>query len=168
MGIVRPWTPQDAAACSRVVNAAVGMMDGLDDDALHHLQQKSTPERLAAELALYHTLVYVEDGQVAGVGALDGPEVKRLFVEPCRQGRGVGRELARRLEQEARALGFDALVVDAPLASAGFWRRLGFQTVQADTARWGDVEIHFVHMRRELATVPLGRLPIRSAELDRA
>ena len=164
MGDVRPYTPADAPACSRVVLAAVDAMGGLNAAALRHLNEKNTPERLAAELALYHTLVYQEEGRVTGVGALDGPEIKRLYVEPGRHRRGAGRALVRQLEREARALGFDALVVDAPPLSEGFWGRMGYQRLRADTARWGQAEFPFVHMRKELSTLEVGNLSILGAE----
>lgn len=164
MGTVRLFTHDDAEACAGVVNAAVELMDGLNSAALDHVHGKNTPDRLCAELLMYHSLVYERDGRVVGVGALDGPEIKRLYVEPGWQRSGVGRTLVRALEWEARHLGFDALVLDASPSSEGFWERLGYRRVRADTARWDEAEFQFVHMRKELPLLELGGVPIVRAE----
>ena len=150
-GTVRPYRSGDAASCAAVIAAALEGMDGLGCPALHHLLALNAPERLAPELARCHTLVAEEDGGIVGVGSLDGPEIRRLYVHPGWRGRGIGGALADALEREARAIGFDALVVDAPPSSERFWTRRGYARMHAETARWDEAEIPFVHLRRELA-----------------
>lgn len=67
----------------------------------------------------------VEGLPVSAVG-----EMKRLFVRPAEQGRGVGRALASAALQEAQRLGYKAMVLDTleRLSSANkLYQRLGFQ-----------------------------------------
>lgn len=151
MGTVRPYAGDDAEDCSLVVNAALDGMEGLNEAARDDLFARSSPQRLGAELRMYHAVVYEQDGEVVGVGALDGPEVKRLYVSPAAQGRGVGAALLGALEDEARDLGFDRLVLDASPSSVGFWERMGYAPVRSGTARWDEAEFEYVHMVKELA-----------------
>ena len=67
------------------------------------------------------------DGQPAGCVAFrpfgsDACEMKRMFVAPALQGRGVGRALAERLIAEARASGYARMLLDT-----------GFLQVEAQT-----------------------------------
>ena len=96
-------------------------------------------------------LVVRRDGRPVGCGALRrlrdaapvrelGPrvgELKRMYVAPEVRGRGVGRALLARLEDEARALGLERLVLETGTRQAealALYRRVGF----ADIAPYGE------------------------------
>ena len=65
-------------------------------------------------------------------GTLLGNEIKRMFVSPRMQGRGLGRELMAILLQRARELGLDKVFLDSSTVSYGFYRKLGFQPLKED------------------------------------
>ena len=73
------------------------------------------------------------DGRPAGCGGVafaDGlAEVKRMYVRPAARGRGVGRAVLARLEEEARGRGVTRLVLetgDAQHAAIRLYERGGF------------------------------------------
>ncbi|HGY54716.1 MAG TPA: GNAT family N-acetyltransferase [Caldithrix abyssi] len=62
-------------------------------------------------------LLLMEDGKAVGCGALrrldEGVcELKRLFIQPEIRGRGLGRQMVRRLIDEAVRLGYNRMVLD--------------------------------------------------------
>ena len=85
-------------------------------------------------------LLAVEEGRVAGCVAMrpfdDGRcEMKRLYLRPAFQGRGLGRQLADRVVSEARAVGYKGMLLDTLssmdaairlYASLGFVRRSAY------------------------------------------
>lgn len=80
------------------------------DDELTQLATKYGPPQ-------GKTLLALRDGQVCGAGAYrrlaDGScEMKRLFVDPAFQGRGIGRQLCAALIDAARADGFTLMRLD--------------------------------------------------------
>ncbi len=89
---------------------------------------------------LYETLrdfyVYIENGHLIGCGALhitweDYGEILSLAVEPEKARQGIGSEILKACEEEARALGLAKLftLTYAP----GFFEKHGFSRVDKNT-----------------------------------
>jgi GNAT superfamily N-acetyltransferase len=90
-----------------------------------------------------HTLVLDRAGRVLGTGTLLGDEIKRVFVEPAFQKRGLGRLLMQHLEETAIAEGVATIRLDAALPSKAFYDRQGYVTVKeasilVEGGRWLD------------------------------
>lgn len=64
-------------------------------------------------------------------------EIKRMYVRPAAQGRGAGTAILARLEQQARRLGADSLVLEmgpGQPSAAALYRRSGFTRIEC----WGE------------------------------
>lgn len=76
------------------------------------------------------TRVLVDDGRVVGfASAHDGggwAELDDLFVDPDRQGEGLGRALVDDVVAAARAAGLDRIEVTGNPDALGFYRAVGF------------------------------------------
>ena len=78
-----------------------------------------------------------DDGEAVGCIALHGMgdracEMKRLYVRPSEQGRGLGRRLAEKLIAEAQRLGFSTMRLDtfeAMVAARALYADLGFRPI---------------------------------------
>ena len=95
---------------------------------------------LPGDYAPPHGALFVartRDGEAVGCIALHGVadgacEMKRLYVRPSEQGRGLGRRLAEALIVEARRLGFRAMRLDtfeAMVAARALYADLGFRPI---------------------------------------
>ena len=83
------------------------------------------------------------DGEVVGCAALhitwaDLAEVVSLAVHPDFQGRGLGREVIRRLV--ARAAGHKKIILYANPGTEGFYAGRGFRRMRTAMAIWDDTQ----------------------------
>ena len=126
-------------------------MEGLNEAARRLVTAANVPAVLGPALASYFTLVCETEEGVVGVGALDASEIKRLYIAPQAQGRGVGRALLRHLEGEALARGAVALSLEASPSSVAFYEVAGFRVVRSYTLSRGDTQFAVVRMEKQLA-----------------
>lgn len=84
-------------------------------------------------------LLAVDDGQIAGCIAIRriGPEtceMKRLYVRPAFRGRGLGRELASVIIEDARKIGYKKMRLDTlprrMQQAVSMYHALGFKEIE--------------------------------------
>jgi len=122
--VIRRASPEDAETIARIVNGWAGRGEMLS--------------RSSGEIAATHRefLVAEEEGVIVGCGALalygyDLAEIRSLAVRPDRLGSGIGAAITEALLAEADAQ--DIPQVIAFTYQPGFFERLGFRVVEADT-----------------------------------
>ena len=148
---LRPFEAGDVDGCLAVIDAAVRELVDANEAAREIIRAHNTPPRLGAELAAYHSVVAEDDRGIVGVGALDGDEVKRVYVRPDSQRVGVGGAVMRELEREARRRGIAELRLTAGASAAAFYERLGWERLEAGEFVDGEARVPFVKMRKRLA-----------------
>ena len=148
---VRSFEPEDSVDCCEILRACVPFMDGLNDAARARLLEKNTPERIADELSSYQTVVCQIDHSLVGFGALDGKEIKRVYVHPARHHRGIGRAVMAALEQIARRSGITRLSVQSSPNAVSFYERIGYEGEDGGCLIAGQARFEFIHMEKTLA-----------------
>lgn len=114
---IQPLAPEHHAAAYRVATAADPFMWSSWDSWVSRL-----------DLADRHMLVAVEDGTVIGVASWFDREVSgaRVWVDPVHQQQGVGRTLARYVEERQAGRRSKCLLYSAEPRSIAFARQRGF------------------------------------------
>jgi GNAT superfamily N-acetyltransferase len=149
---IRAFDLRDAAACCVVINAGVETMSGLNGSARLLIASKNVPTRLGAELARAHTVVAQEGDVIIGVGAIDGAEIKRLYVLPSQHKRGIGSAILFELEAHARQCGLQQVFLRASPSSEGFYASHAYHRIREEMTVSADAE--FVHVLMEKAWEP--------------
>ena len=147
---IRKFHKKDSDNCCKIINTAIQEMDGLNDAARNFIISKNTPEILHAKLSNYYTVVCEENNEILGLGALDGNEIKRLYIDPTSQGKGIGSKIIGHLENEAKKRGVKAASTQASPSSESFYHKLGYQTLNKDILKKKDAVFKFVNMKKEL------------------
>ncbi|MBI2494164.1 MAG: N-acetyltransferase [Candidatus Rokubacteria bacterium] len=136
---VRPASPADAEAISRIYN------QGIEDRvATLETERRTSEERrrwLAGRSPRHPVIVAESDGHVVGWGSLNAFNPREayrfvadfsIYVERAWRGQGVGRVMLARLIELAREHGYHKMVLSAfPTNQGGMalYEKLGFRTV---------------------------------------
>ena len=133
--LIRRFCPEDAEETSRMIAAALRETNGPDYPAeeIEELVEFYSPAGVLKRAKESHMYVSCEDRAVVGCGAIsgyDGSEtesyIMTLFVLPCYQGRGVGRELLETLEADEIFLRAERVELSSSITAHGFYKKLGY------------------------------------------
>ncbi len=130
--VVRLAQPDDAEGVSQVILAALYGSNAQDYPAqvIARVAGNFTPEAVLDLFARRMVLVAVQGRVIVGTAALDAKVVRSVFVNPTRQGQGIGRLLMSEIELRAGEAGVTTLSVPSSLTAEPFYARLGFRTVR--------------------------------------
>ncbi|MFO1308540.1 MAG: GNAT family N-acetyltransferase [Burkholderiales bacterium] len=128
---IRRAFPVDAPAIWAIHTRAIRetAISHYPPEAVAAWSARMTPESYLEPIETRVVLVAeADDGRIAGYAQLNPREgiVQACYVDPDFGGRGVGRALMTAIEDEARARGRSALLLDASLNAIAFYRSLGW------------------------------------------
>jgi GNAT superfamily N-acetyltransferase len=144
LSIDQVQSPQQIAAVRELLDEYLEWtstieVDAMDAPTFHGLEAEmaSLPGVFAPPSG--RLLLATYDGQPAGCVAfkcVDAStcELKRFYVRPALRGQNIGRELVRRLVDEARQSGYTRIVLDSHISMTSahrIYREFGFETVPA-------------------------------------
>ena len=134
MVVIRTFEPADAKAVSELIRRTMCESNRRDYplDRLQPLIDYFSPEKVLRLSQERVCLVAESEQLLVGTAALDGSQLATFFVLPDHQGRGIGKLLLDAIEQRARTLGIDRLVVDASITGAAFYARMGYVRTGVD------------------------------------
>lgn len=128
--MIRPFSERDADLCRKIIKncfkETVSSEEKIKSAVLSRLAAKGYLESKAKEYPLF---VYEKDKKVVGMGGLKGNEIKRVYVDPSYQGKGIGKEILHFLEKLAREKGLDELVLYSFPNSVRFYQKQGYKIV---------------------------------------
>lgn len=121
-------TKDHANGISAVIRDAIKRINARDypPSEVDRLMLNFTPDMVLGLLGERQTLVALSQGAVIGTGALQGTEVKSVFVSPEWNRNGVGTALMKALEELAVQQGHTVLNVSSSLSATGFYGALGY------------------------------------------
>ena len=122
----RKFSAADIEQCRDLVLSYVGDATALDPERSAKLRTwiERSPRR--DDFAHMFCIVAVCEGKVIGMGALDGNNVKRMYVLPKYRGLGVGRSIHERLEAEAERTGVTRVYLMSYANAVKFYEALGY------------------------------------------
>ena len=125
----RAFKPADAEKCRNLVLSYIGDATGLDPARAAKLGGWMVSEP-REDLAEMFCIVAVCGGDVIGMGALDGGSIKRMYVSREYRRRGVGSEICRLLESQARRRGLTSVHLVAYVNAVAFYEALGYKRIR--------------------------------------
>jgi GNAT superfamily N-acetyltransferase len=131
--VIRRATPDDAAAIAAVQARTWhhAYADIVEPDRMPEPAQQAPrwAKRISEGAKVY---VFDQDGRIAGFAALDGHELRAIYVDPPAQGAGVGSTLLAAAVDALRAAGHDEAFLwtfEANGLARAFYERHGWELV---------------------------------------
>lgn len=132
---IRRFRPEDAEKTAQVVAVTLKTSNSKDySEAYIEANIAShSPEILIERAESGHMYVVCEDSRIIGCGAIAGywgsteeSILLTIFVLPEYQGKGIGREIIRTLEQDEYFLRAKRIEIPASVTAVGFYRKMGY------------------------------------------
>jgi putative acetyltransferase len=124
--MIRYFTPADEDAVIRIWLDASRLAHDFVEPGFWEKQEEQMRRQY---LPASEVWVYDDDltGEVVGFAALRDHFVAALFVDPARQGEGIGFQLIEKIKSKHRQIDLNVFKENEP--SVAFYRRQGFTTV---------------------------------------
>ncbi len=125
---IKPAHDDQAEAIGQLVRNAIRDINAQDYPAqeIERLVGNFTTSDILRFLKDRFTVVATQNGTVVGTGALQGDQIRTVFVSPDHQRQGIGRAVMRALEGMAAQGGVAELVVSSSLSAVRFYTALGY------------------------------------------
>lgn len=132
---IRRFTEQDAEAVSALIIHTIRISNTRDYPAelMEELAATETPEHVLQRASWTHFYVAAEGEEIIGCGAIgpywgkeDESSLFTIFVHPDHQGKGIGRAIVERLEQDEFALRARRIEVPASITGLPFYQKMGY------------------------------------------
>ena len=114
------------------------------------LHQGMTPEIILKKSRERICFIAEEDKKVIGYISLLENEIKKCFVLPEFQKKGIGRKLIDEIEKTARLHHLNKLIVQSNFYAESFYNKSGFKRIKDIWEKVGDVKFKLVYMEKEL------------------
>ena len=132
---IRRFTEADAQAVSDLIVRTLRVSNARDYPAamLEELVTRMRPEDIRVRAGWTHFYVAEDGDEIVGCGAIgpywdktDESSLFTIFVDPDRQGQGVGRAIVETLEADEYALRARRIEIPASITGLPFYLKLGY------------------------------------------
>ena len=95
-------------------------------EAVRFFKEYHSIEHIRSDASVGHTILALENDSIIGTGTLLGHNIRRVFVRPDRQGKGIGGRIMTRLERMASDDRVEMVDLDSSMVSVEFYHRRGY------------------------------------------
>jgi N-acetylglutamate synthase-like GNAT family acetyltransferase len=98
-----------------------------------NLKTVYNPKQLSA-LSQKRTFLVVEDeGKIVGVGGIEADFISSVFVDPNKQGKGIGRLIMNALEAIAKEKQYECVFLHSSLTAESFYAKIDYHVEKRNT-----------------------------------
>jgi GNAT superfamily N-acetyltransferase len=121
-------------------------------EAVDYFLELHSVENMKKDIPGGYTCMLELDREIVGTGSVVKNEMKRVFVLPEYQGRGFGKKIMVKLEENALNKGLKKVELCASLPSKDFYLYLGYKIIQFTYLKVkNDEKLEYYDMEKHLA-----------------
>jgi len=125
---LRRFKKEDLEEMKRLIDRTikVSYKEVYPDEAIAFFMEYHSEEHILDDAEKGYSIVVVLEGRIVGTGTLLGTNVRRVFVDPSVQRRGIGKRIMGELEGRAKRMGVETVDLDSSLVSKEFYDSLNY------------------------------------------
>jgi GNAT superfamily N-acetyltransferase len=130
---IRPFRNEDLnAVCQLIIDSIDDAYPGVyAPEAIDFFKDYHKKENILNDAASGYTIIAERHKKIVGTGTLIDHNIRRVYVVPKCQRKGIGKLIIRELERMTSIKGIPSLDISASVNSQKFWGKVGFK-VQDD------------------------------------
>ena len=131
---IREFNKEDLRSVYRLIQHTIDTSyhEAYPREAIAFFKDYHSKEHILDDAVTGYTVVAEYNCEVLGTGTLLGINIRRVFVSPLHQYKGIGKLIVRELERKASLDKLTTLELEASLVSRQFWESLGFLVERED------------------------------------
>ena len=150
---VRQAKEEDLPSIYRLVQNVVAISyNGVyPTEAIEAFKHHHSEEQIRIDATDGYTIVAEYDNEIVATGTLYETNIRRIYISPRHQRKGIGRLIIQELEKKALAEKLTTLDLGASLVSRQFWESLGFVVHREDYVPVrNDQKLHYFWMVKKI------------------
>ena len=132
--VIREFNKEDLQPVYGLIQKTIDVSysEAYPREAIEFFKDYHSEENILNDALTGYTIVADCNSKVIGTGTLLGTNVRRVFVSPLHQYKGVGKLIVQDLERKALTEKLTTMDLEASLVSRHFWVSLGFVVQKED------------------------------------
>ena len=150
---LRQFNEEDLPSIHRLIqNVIATSYSGVyPPEAIEAFQNHHSEEQILIDATNGYTVVAEYNNEILGTGTLYETNIRRVYISPRHQHKGIGRLIIQELEKKALAEKLTTLDLGASLVSRQFWESLGFVVKKEDYVPVrNNQKLHFFWMVKKI------------------
>jgi N-acetylglutamate synthase-like GNAT family acetyltransferase len=120
-------------------------------EAIELFKDHHSEEQILTDAAGGYMVVAEYNGEILGTGTLSGSNMRRVYINPPHQHRGIGKLITQELEKKALDEKLTTIDLAASLVSKRFWESRGYTVQKEDYVPVkNNKKLHFYRMSKTL------------------
>ncbi|MDD5331883.1 MAG: GNAT family N-acetyltransferase [Candidatus Nanoarchaeia archaeon] len=150
--MIRKASKEDLINCSELIQTVIGQVNAkyYSPEIILAWQEYNALLNLEEEIKHTDFIVYEEKGAIVGVGAIEGAHIKKIYVSPNYQGKGLGKVILESLEQRARENGFVECELNSTINALNFYKRFGYEEKGPFIIEKNELSVTFTRMTKRI------------------
>jgi len=151
---IRRFEKGDLGEVKRVIDQTieVSYREVYPPEAIDFFKEYHSEEHILDDAEKGYSIVVLIEGRIVGTGTLLETNIRRVFVYPSAQRRGIGKRIMEDLEDRARMMGVKTVDLASSLVSKEFYDSLNYVCEeQTFIPLENDEKLVYYEMRKRIA-----------------
>ena len=150
--MLRKIFDKDLPACSKLICQVIQEIEAkyYSPEIITGWQEYNSLSNLTEEAKYTDFIMYEKGGSILGIGAIEQDHIKKVYVSPAHQKKGIGRSLVDCLEQIAKEKGFRECELNSTINALDFYKHLGYKEQGPITIEKNGISVTFTRMTKQI------------------